>query len=53
MEEKDVQVSKFIKSMMNNDGVGWKENGKMQVNSDDEDSVWDCFSYMFKVKNCF
>ena len=51
MEEKDVQVSKFMKSMMNSDGVGWKENGKMQVNSDDEDSVWDCFSYMFKVKN--
>ena len=51
MEEKDVQVSKFMKSMMNNDGVGWKENGKMQVNSDDEDRIWDCFSYMFKVKN--
>lgn len=51
MEEKDVQVSKFMKSMMNSDGVGWKENGKMQVNSDDEDRIWDCFSYMFKVKN--
>ena len=51
MEEKDIQVSKFMKSMMNSDGVGWKENGKMQVNSDDEDRIWDCFSYMFKVKN--
>lgn len=51
MEEKDVQVSKFMKSMMDSDGVGWKENGKIQVDSDDEDSVWDCFSYMFKVKN--
>ena len=29
MEEKDVQVSKFMKSMMNSDGVGWKENGKI------------------------
>ena len=51
MEEKDVQVSKFMKSMMNSDGVGWKENGKIQVDSDDEDPVWNCFSYMFKVKN--
>ena len=51
MEEKDVQVSKFMKSMMNSDGVGWKENGKIQVNSDEEDRVWNCFSYMFKVKN--
>ena len=51
MEEKDVQVSKFMKSMMDSDGVGWKENGTIQVDSDDEDSVWDCFSYMFKVKN--
>ena len=51
MEEKDVQVSKFMKSMINSDGVGWKENGTIQVDSDDEDPVWNCFSYMFKVKN--
>ena len=51
MEEKDLQVSKFMKSMMNSNEIGFKKDGDKQINSDDEDSVWDCISYMFKVKN--
>lgn len=47
MEENNVEVSKFMKSMMNDKSIGFKNSDTPQTK---EDSVWGCFGYMSKAK---